>query len=72
MYGNNELWNNYYLFLSMQNNLDTEALKIIFNNNYRHYELKWNASDHNLLYFMNMLDSVNKEKIINWGKKTSG
>lgn len=68
MVTNTELLDNYYLFLSIQNRLDTEAIQKIFGNDYEHYEKKWILSEYNLLYFFNMLDDINKEKVFNWGK----
>lgn len=63
-----EILNNYYIFLTIQTNLDTEALQQIFGDDYEHYESKWQNVEHNLLYFINMLDHINKEKLITWGK----
>lgn len=64
----NDILNNYYIFLTIQNNLDTEALQQIFGDDYEHYESKWQNAEYNLLFFINMLDHINKEKVITWGK----
>lgn len=63
-----EILNNYDMFLKIQNNLDTEALQQIFGDDYEHYESKWQNAEYNLLYFINRLDHINKEKVITWGK----
>lgn len=69
MFTNTELINNYNLFLTIQNRLDTEAFQQIFGPDYKHYESKWILCENNLLSFMNMLDYSNKEKVFNWGAK---
>lgn len=68
MITNTELLNNYYLFLTIQNRLDKRAFYKIFGADYQHYEKKWILSEYNLLYFLNMLDDINKEKLFSWGK----
>ena len=59
----------YEVFLYLQINMSMETIKKIFPMEPNHYQEKWEVAGENLLYFMNLLDDENKEKVIKWGKE---
>ena len=61
--------NYYYLFFFIQNNLNTEVFEKLFENDYKHYEYKWISTNYNLLNFMDLLDTKNQNKLVEWGLK---
>lgn len=48
------------------NNFNLELSNIIFNDVGNHLYEKWNYYDYNIFYFVNSLDSVNKNKLFTW------
>ena len=52
----------------MQVNFSMERCKSIFGYDYMHYWNKWTSTDGNIIEFINRLDTVNKEKILEWGE----
>ena len=52
----------------MQVNFSMETCKSIFGHDYMHYWNKWTSTDGNIIEFINRLDTVNKEKILEWGE----
>jgi hypothetical protein len=48
------------------NNFNLELSNIIFNDVGNHLYEKWNYYDYNIFYFINSLDSVNKNKLFTW------
>jgi hypothetical protein len=59
----------YAVFLYLQINMSMEKIEKIFPMDPNHYQEKWQIAGKNLLYFMNLLDDENKEKVIKWGKE---
>ena len=59
----------YALFLYLQINMNMETIEKIFPTDPKHYQEKWDVAGENILYFMNLLDCENKEKVIQWGKE---
>ena len=59
----------YHLLFNLQINFNTGVIKEIFDDDWTHYQEKWERSDGNILYFMNSLDDVNKNKLLKWGLK---
>lgn len=59
----------YTLFLYLQINMNMETIEKIFPLEPKHYQEKWEVAGENILYFMNLLDCENKEKVIKWGKE---
>ena len=56
-------YNSLYWFV---NNFNLELSNIIFNDVGNHLYEKWNYYDYNIFYFINSLDSVNKNKLFTW------
>ena len=59
----------YHLLFNLQINFNTDVIKEIFDDDWLHYQEKWERSEGNFLYFMNSLDDVNKNKLLKWGLK---
>jgi len=52
------------LFLFMQNNFCKEISDILYCDFSEHIYTKWNG---NILEFINRLDNINRQKILDWG-----
>lgn len=55
------------MFIKMQYHMSSDVLKILFPEDWYHYYVKWKDSNDNFLIFINNLDDINKEKVLNWG-----
>jgi hypothetical protein len=64
------LLEDYNILLYIQNNFDKNISERIFNNLSDHLYKKWISCDQNILHFISVLDSENKNKILFWGKNT--
>ena len=63
----NTINHNFQIFLSMQCNFCYEVAEKVFLINSDHFWNKWLRCDNNMITFLAMLDSSNKEKMFNWG-----
>ena len=52
---------------AMQSNFDRGICKELFKDEADYIWRKWSGENHNLLYFLNLLDQKNKRIIFEWG-----
>ena len=62
------LLKDYNILLYIQNNFDKEVSSEIFNDLSNHLYKKWIVCNQNILHFISVLDSENKNKILLWGE----